>query len=125
MVLLPWEPNLFRDAAFASQTLLAGIADLVGTSLTLATGSLVDAPADAAIINLEALRRPCVLGTLHLIYSALAAAAEEPAQLIVRAELYERLYRRSLEQAVLQLDLNADGRADTIRRLNIVNLVRT
>ena len=203
--LLHWEPNLFREAAFASQTLLAGAADLAGTSLTLAAGSLIDAhvaadhvvqlsgaiagsypivsvesatqltlsvlhgeevapvpagsaaglsfairtfgpqrriisafllraagigpetdaPAGAAIINPEALRRPCVLGTLHLVHSALAAAAEEPAQLIVRAELYERLYRRSLEQTVLQLDLNADGRADAIRRLNVVNLVRT
>ena len=207
--LLHWEPNIFRDAAFASQLLLAGTADLAGTTLTVAAGSLADAhvsagqvvhlsgtiegsypiisvdgpaqltlsvlydglygepageaspvgsangvnfairtfwpqrrvvsglllraagigpetgaPASAAILNMEALRRPCVLGTLQMIYSALAAAAEEPAPLNVRAELYQRLYRRSLEQTVLQLDFNGDGRADTMRRLNVVRLVR-
>src|SRR5688572_11277597 len=38
--LLYWEPNLFRDAAFASQTLLAGIGDVAGSTFTIDAGSL-------------------------------------------------------------------------------------
>jgi len=45
--LLHWEPNIFRDAAFASQTLLTGSASLAGTTLTIASGSLTAAHATA------------------------------------------------------------------------------
>ena len=45
----------------------------------------------ATIINPQVLKRVCVLGTLQMIYNALAAAAEEPARLALRADLYERL----------------------------------
>src|SRR5437764_14839643 len=41
--LLHWEPNIFRDALFASQLLLSGTGNLAGTTFTLASGSLVDA----------------------------------------------------------------------------------
>ena len=41
--LLHWEPNLFRDASFASQTLLAGTGDLAGTTFTIDAGSLTAA----------------------------------------------------------------------------------
>ena len=41
--LLHWEPNIFRDAAFASQLQLSGNGDLSGTTFTLDTGSLTDA----------------------------------------------------------------------------------
>jgi hypothetical protein len=164
--LLHWEPNIFRDAAFASQQLISGTGDLVGTRFTLSAGSLIDAhvaanhvialsgeiagsypiiqvnsateltlsvlydglfpdegdgvaspvgsasglgfairtfwpqrsvvtdlllraagldldsraEAVAKIINPQVLRRPCTLGTLQMIYSALAAAAAEPAR---------------------------------------------
>src|SRR4051794_35603315 len=36
--LLAWEPGLLRDATLASQTLIAGTADVTGTSLTIAGG---------------------------------------------------------------------------------------
>ncbi|HTL30684.1 MAG TPA: hypothetical protein VL282_15740 [Tepidisphaeraceae bacterium] len=77
------------------------------------------------IANSDALRRPCVLGTIQMIYSALAAAADDPAALIVRADLYERLYRRALRNTKVELDLDGDGYADTVRALNIVELRRT
>jgi len=50
--LLHWEPNIFRDAAFASQMLLSGSADLAGTTLTIASGSLIDShvPADSVVV---------------------------------------------------------------------------
>src|SRR6267142_4347348 len=38
--LLHWEPNIFRDALFASQLLLSGTGNLAGTTFTLASGSL-------------------------------------------------------------------------------------
>lgn len=42
--LLSYEPNLFKDAAWASQALYAGTGDLAGTTLTLVTGTLTDRP---------------------------------------------------------------------------------
>src|SRR5262245_28944842 len=45
--LLHWEPNIFRDAVFASQTLLARAASLAGTTLTIASGSLIASHATA------------------------------------------------------------------------------
>jgi hypothetical protein len=208
--LLHWEPNLFRDAVFASQQLIGGTGDLNGTVFTLAGGSLTAAHVavnqvivlegtiagsypitgvsnatqlvlsvlydglfpesgsaepspvgtatavpfgirtfwaqrqvvsdllkraagidvgsasaqGAQIINTEAMRRPCVLGTLQMIYSALAAAAATPTNFQVRADLYERMYRRALGQLRAEVDLNGDGVADTVRRLNVLELTR-
>ncbi len=82
------------------------------------------AAAIAKIVNPQVLRRPCTLGALQMIYSALAAAAAEPASYSIRADLYERLYRRALEQVRLELDLNGDGRPDVVRRLNVIEMVR-
>ena len=199
--LLPWEPNIFRDAPFASQTLLAGTGTLSGTDFTIASGSFEDAGisanhvivlggdadgcfpivsvdaeqsltvtvvnegpearapnasgslpfivrtfwpqrmivseliaqaagvgttsenASATILNPEALSRACALGTIQLIYSALAAAAED-ARAANRAALYERLYRRALRSATVSIDLNGDGRADVHRMLSVVNFQR-
>lgn len=207
--LLHWEPNICRDAAFASQTLISGTGDLAGSVFTIATGSFTTAhvtpdqvivltggtsgsypivavnsatqlalsvlydglyptsgdpvpsppgtaaglayvvrtfwpqrrivselllsacgldPADVeaadAILNPTALKRPCTLGTLHLIYSALAAAAAEPDALMLRVTMYERLYRRALESARVHLDLDGDGVAEVVRALNVLELQR-
>jgi hypothetical protein len=59
-----------------------------------------------------------------MIYSAMAAAASEPAPFGVRAELYERLYRRALRQARVDLDLDGDGKADARRSPGLLRLVR-
>jgi len=40
--LLHWEPNLFAEAAFASQTLMSGTCNLSGTALTISAGSFID-----------------------------------------------------------------------------------
>jgi hypothetical protein len=79
----------------------------------------------AQITNADALRRPCVLGAIQMIYSALAAAASEPAPLNVRADLYERLYRRALRNTKVELDRDGDGHADVVRALNVLELKRT
>ncbi|MGE5608349.1 MAG: hypothetical protein ACM359_03780 [Bacillota bacterium] len=206
--LLYWEPNVFRDAAFASQQLLSGTGNLDGTRFSISAGSLtaahvtadqvivfsgtltgsypivqvngalelslsvlydglqqdavvpspvgmatnltyairtfwaqrkvvsdllmrtagIDPEAEDAerpeVVNAESLRRPCVLGTLQMIYSVLAAAASDPAQHSVRAELYERLYRRAIKQTRVELDLDGDGQGDAMRQLNVLELKR-
>jgi hypothetical protein len=203
--LLYWEPNIFRDAAFASQLMLAGTGDLAGINFNLDTGNLTTAqvapnhvivltgaiagsypiisiqsatlltlsvmhdslfpesgptaPAPvgtavdlayairtfypqrkvvsdllsraagvgpdtdlegAAIVNAAALRRPCVLGALQMIYNALAAPADAPTEHQIRAELYQRLYRRALDQVKVEIDANNDGKPDLTRRLTIL-----
>src|SRR5690348_6050683 len=196
--LLHWEPNILKDAAFVSQTLISGSGDLTGTVFTIGSGSFnaahvtadgaivlggsilgtfpilsvdsatqltisvlydglypaagdptaspittasgvdyairtfwpqrrvmselllqaagLDPTDDAAdsIINPQSLKRACTLGTLHMIYSALAAAAEDPKNLNARVSLYETLYRRALRNAKVEIDADGDGRADIV-----------
>jgi hypothetical protein len=76
------------------------------------------------ILNPEALKTACVLGTLQMIYGALAAAADEPARFSARADLYERLYRRALAHVRVRLDLDGDGREDATRLLSVMELRR-
>jgi hypothetical protein len=54
----------------------------------------------------------------------MAAASSSPAMLNTRADLYERLYRRALRAAKVELDLNGDGRVDMIRSLGVLELQR-
>ena len=42
----------------------------------------------------------------------------------MRADLYERLYRRSLSRARVEIDTNGDGKADLARALNVLELAR-
>jgi len=82
-------------------------------------------PADASkILNPVVLERPCALGTLQMIYAAMAASAEDPTALLTRAGMYERLYARALRAALVEIDLNGDGTADTRRSLSVVDLRR-
>ena len=211
--LLYWEPEVARDAAFASQTLATGTGDVTGTAFTRTAGAsfltqavqpaqvlvlsdtatgcyVITAVPDAShltisvlhddlfpgtgappapvgrasdatgatyavrtffaqrkvvsdlltqavgivpgtaaaqssvILNPEALRRACALGTLQMIYSAVAAAASDPAAFSLRADLYERLYRRALQRAQVDLDLNGDGRPEVRRSPGLVRMYR-
>jgi len=79
---------------------------------------------DATIVNAESLRRVCVLGTLQMIYSILAAAAAEPANLETRASFYELAYRRALARVRVEIDTNGDGKGDVVRLLNVLDLRR-
>ncbi|HQY87894.1 MAG TPA: hypothetical protein PK402_04495 [Tepidisphaeraceae bacterium] len=202
--LLLWEPNLAREASFASQTKLTTTGSIAGEKLTIASGNLTTSgvaiddivsvegdlvgcfpvvgiesaticdltvitqnayengqptPLPSAsdldlrfctfyaqrrvvsdvmlslanlteaqaqrIMNPGTLRRAAVLGTLQMIYSALAAVAgESSAELQVRASLYERLYRRAIRVVQIELDLDEDGQADCARQLNVIQLQR-
>ena len=78
----------------------------------------------ASVLNPRALRRAATLGTLQMIYNAMAAAASEPAKFSLRADLYERLYRRALRQAQVDVDLDGDGKADVRRSPGLVRMAR-
>ncbi len=99
---------------------------VVSDLLARAAGIDPQSTTDAAvrIVNTEAMRRPCVLGTLQMIYSALAAASATPTAFQIRADLYERLYRRAIGQVRVELDTNGDGAADVVRRLSVLELAR-
>lgn len=204
--LLHYEPNLFKDAAFASQTLLTGVGNLAGTSFTITAGSLLtsrvskdgvicllgtivgsypivkvdsatqltlsvlydglrpasgdpvavpvatavnqpfavrtfwaqrrvvsdmiaavaglDGDSPPLLMNAPALVRPCALGTLQMVYNALAAIVEEPAEPLHRAERYGLWFRQAMAAARIELDTNGDGRGDTTRHLGLCQLVR-
>src|SRR5262249_36869144 len=56
------------------------------------------------ILNPQVLNRPCALGSLQMIYTALAASADDPKTLLTRASMYERLYSRAVRAALVEID---------------------
>ena len=85
----------------------------------------IDVRDAAQILNPNELRRPVALGTLQLLYAATAAVALEDSSLSVRAQMYERLYRRALRGAKIEIDANGDGRTDAIRCPALPRLYRS
>lgn len=85
----------------------------------------VDSAAGETLLNVEDFTRPCALGALHLIYMAISTAAtEQQADLVIRAELYERLYRKSLRSLIAEIDTDGDGEVDRRQALHVVRLAR-
>ena len=84
--LLHWEPNILRDAAFASQTLISGTGDLAGTAFSISSGSFTAAhvTGDMAIVLGGA-----VAGTFPIV--SVDGAAQLPAQLECRRRLRRRM----------------------------------
>lgn len=79
----------------------------------------------AQIVNTNDFRNPCALGTLHLIYNAMSTASfENHSELIIRAELYQRLYRKALREVVAEIDTDGDGLANCRRSLRVVHFAR-
>jgi hypothetical protein len=118
----PWAPGSGSGIAFDIRTFWPQ-RRIVSELLCQAAGVKLEDASDR-ILNPDALRRPCVLGALNMIYCALAAAAAEPGYLVARAEMYERLYRRALRAVQVEIDLNDDGVAEVRRRLNVLELHR-
>jgi hypothetical protein len=100
------------------------VSDLIAQSIGIVPTTDGDDDAAPQVLNPQSLRRAATLGTLQMIYNAMAAAATEPARFTVRADLYERLYRRALRQAQVDIDLDGDGRADTRRSPGLLRMVR-
>lgn len=85
----------------------------------------VEPAGSEVILNADEFRRPCVLGTLHMIYSAMATvSAESRSELLVRAELYEQLYRKSLRGLVAEIDSDNDGEPNRRQPLRAVRFDR-
>jgi hypothetical protein len=100
------------------------VSDLLSQAVGIIPVGTAQAQA-AQILNPQALRRAATLGTLQMIYNAMAAAASEPAPFSVRADLYERLFRRAMRQAQVDVDLDGDGRPDSRRSPGLVRMSRT
>ena len=82
---------------------------------------MIAEPEDSArILNANALKRPGVLATLHLIYLALSASGEDAEIHLNRARFYERMYLRSLRTVSLELDHDGDGNVDERRTLGVL-----
>ena len=100
--LFRWEPRLADEAADVSQTPgdARGGAPTFGAQRRVVSDLLARLARPGA--RADDLRRAAALGTLHLIYAALAAASAPGAEAdaTVRRELYERLYRRALRAVV-------------------------
>ena len=115
---------VIKGLSFAIRTFQAQrrvVSDLMKRAAGIEVGST--ATPHPQIVNLEAMRRPCVLGTLQSIYNTLAAAGENPNNYRVRADLYERLYRRALCQVRAEVGLDGDRVVDVVRRLNVSELI--
>lgn len=97
------------------------VSDLIRAAAGVGAGTRCP---NAVVLISPQLRNAAVLGTFQLIYSALAAASAEPADLSHRADYYERLYRRALSRLRVEIDTNADGKADIARKLNVIEMVR-
>lgn len=90
-----------------------------------------DAPApiggrlgESAITNTAALVTLESLGALHLIFAAAASVAGPGSPAATRASMYRDLFREERLRATVELDTDADGLPDVVRRLNVARLVR-
>ena len=97
------------------------VSELLRTAAGVGVGT--DLP-DAQLLPTPALRHVTALGAFQLIYSALAAAATEPAELQRRADYYEALYRKALGRLLVEIDADGDGQADLVKLLGVVELRR-
>jgi len=82
--------------------------------------------ADGDTVSITNLHRQVIHGTKDVGKKKLESAKETINDINpnVRVDLYERLYRRALRNTRVDLDLNGDGRADTVRALNVLELQR-
>jgi hypothetical protein len=119
---LPVSPGAATDLAVAIRSFFPQrkiISDLLSRMAGVEPGG------DETILNPEEFRKPCVLGTLHMIYSAMSTASfENRADLLIRAELYERLYRKSLRGVSAVIDTNGDGIANRRQPLRVIHFAR-
>ncbi len=111
------------DLPFAIRT-FAPQRQVVSELLMRSVGIEPDLPDQPMVVNAGALRRACALGTLQMVYSALAAASADPGIFTIRADLYQRTYRRALSGIHVELDTNGDGHPDLARNLCVTDLRR-
>lgn len=81
-------------------------------------------PAESDITNPDSLRHAESLGAMHLIMSAAAALVGHDSPLWTKATMYAQRFRAERARVVAEIDLDADGQPDTIRRPNVLQFTR-
>lgn len=79
---------------------------------------------EASITNPKALLRAECLGTLQMVYQAVAVAAGEGSIAWAKARSYAERFAEERRRIVVEIDTNADGTADAIRRFSTHWLTR-
>jgi len=95
------------------------------SDLLLVTAGLNPDNTSIQVLPNASLKRACVLGTLQMIYNAIAInETQDNHPKAIRSALYAKLYRRALRQVKLEIDTNNDGVAEIVRDLNTCQLKR-
>ncbi len=81
-------------------------------------------PDEDALVSLSVMARLEALGTLERVYSGAAALVGDNDGVLLKAGDYRERFRWALRGAVVLLDLDGDGRADTRRRPGVLQLQR-
>jgi hypothetical protein len=145
------EPALVADATSQQYVIRTFYAHRRSATeeILIAAGLDPTATDGLSILNPQALKRPCVLRALWMIYTARAGAAmasaaaavqaagtgsdaatigagrdREQTNYTARAAVYERLYWRALRSVQLLIDTDGDGRADVTKMMNLAELRR-
>jgi hypothetical protein len=79
---------------------------------------------EANLVSPGELRWVTALGTLHLVFTGVAALSAPGSPAWLRAELYRRRFIEERQRASASVDTDGDGVADAVRRLNVLQLVR-
>lgn len=89
-----------------------------------ASPSNPSAPLESSITNPQDLAAMEIFGTLYLVMSAAAATSGPQSPLGIRAAFYRSLFSQERARAAALLDLDGDGVAENVRRLNVAFLRR-
>jgi hypothetical protein len=74
---------------------------------------------ESVVLNTWELARVEALGALHTIYSAAGALEANDSPNNQRAAVYRRRFQEERQRVVAHIDLNGDGKADAVRRMNV------
>jgi hypothetical protein len=78
----------------------------------------------SSIVSIALVRQLEVLGTLARAYAAAVGTAGDSRRILEKADRYRARFTRGLLAAAIELDLDADGRVDTVRHPGIGRWVR-
>lgn len=97
----------------------------MASDLILATAGLDPEEFGEKVLITAPLKRACVLGTLQMIYNAIAIGEpQDNHPNAIRSNLYGKYFRKSLRQVKLEIDTDGDGEAEIIKDLNVCLLKR-